>query len=235
MRIDSTSNRTGTYPLPNFKSPVSEKSDSTSEKAKDKVVISMQYRTSNEEQNAVGETGAVSNLTMESARKALKAEDTKELRSWMETWKKENQLEVNWDAAVDPDGSIYATAYIESLVSQYEKQRTTIEAYYAESHKENCSSPYGNDLRGGLMYLAAKYQEESSIYFRSDMSEEERAMSYYQERALLMGSSVSLNDPYALASTGGVPGRKEADRIAEQAAREKLNGLISEAKGNREK
>lgn len=76
------------------------------------------------------------------------------------------------------------------------------------------------------MYLSAKYQVEGSIYFRADMSREERAMAYYQERALLMGSNVSLNDPYALASVGGVPSREEADKIAEQAAREKLDALI---------
>ncbi len=226
MRIDNTSNITGTYLSPNLQKPAPEKDGNKAEKVRDKVVISAEYQASKEEQNAVDGTNTGSGLTIESAMKALNAEDTKELRSFMEAWKSENQLEINWDAAVDPDGSIYAAAYVESLVSQYEKQRTTIEAYYAEAHKENSSSPYGSDLRGSLMYLSAKYQVEGSIYFRADMSREERAMAYYQERALLMGSNVSLNDPYALASVGGVPSREEADKIAEQAAREKLDALI---------
>ena len=226
MSIDNTSNIKGTYLSPNLQKPAPEKDGNKAEKVRDKVVISAEYQASKEEQNAVDGTNTGSGLTIESAMKALNAEDTKELRSFMEAWKSENQLEINWDAAVDPDGSIYAAAYVESLVSQYEKQRTTIEAYYAEAHKENSSSPYGSDLRGSLMYLSAKYQVEGSIYFRADMSREERAMAYYQERALLMGSNVSLNDPYALASVGGVPSREEADKIAEQAAREKLDALI---------
>lgn len=86
--------------------------------------------------------------------------------------------------------------------------------YYAEAHKENLSFdiPYN--------HIVAKYKFPDSPYYRADMSEEEREMAFYQERALLFGGDFQLNDPYALAGTG-----KDGnfDQAIDKAVQEKLN------------
>ena len=69
-----------------------------------------------------------------------------------------------------------------------------------------------------------------SPYYRADMSEEERKMALHQERALLSGGRVTIGDPYALASSGGMINIKEADQIAYQAARDRIEELINEYK-----
>ena len=56
-------------------------------------------------------------------------------------------------------------------------------------------------------------------------------MYYRQERALLMGSRVTLLDPYALASAGGVLNAEECHNKAMQAVREKLDALWEERYG----
>lgn len=223
MRIEIASNRTGIYQPKKTESASAEKSKDTAGRSQDTITISSEYSAS---KRAVGTDDENSlNLKMESARELLKEGDAEKLHTWMEEWKKENQLEVNWNAAADPDRSIYTAAYVESLVSQYEEQRTAIEAYYADALKEDRNSPYGNDMRGSLLYLSAKYRLEDSPYFRSDLSGEERAMAYHQEYALLTGSSVNLADPYALASRGDVLSREKMDQIAKQAAEERVKGL----------
>lgn len=223
MKIQASRNRTEAYGSLRTEKASSKKAENTTGKNQDKVTISSEYRSLQKPEQTTDAHPLT--LKMESAKEILKEGDAEKLRTWMEEWKKENQLEVNGNAAADPDRSLYATAYIESLVTQYEEQRTAVEAYYADAHKENQNSPYGNDLRGSLLYLSAKYQVEGSIYFRSDMSEAERTMAYHQEYALLTGGSVNLADPFALALRGGVPGREEMDRIAEQAARERVEAL----------
>ena len=56
-------------------------------------------------------------------------------------------------------------------------------------------------------------------------------MYYRQERALLMGSRVTLLDPYALASVGGVQDAETMHNAAMQAVREKLDALWNEKYG----
>lgn len=137
-------------------------------------------------------------------------------------------LEINWNAAVDPDGSIYAKAYAESIVMQYQEAEKNIMEYYSGAHKENLSfdNPYN--------HIYAKYISNDlfpeSRYFRSDMSEQERKMAFYQERAMLWGSHVNLNDPYALASYGGVLTMDKVESTARKYAKEKLDILIRERK-----
>ena len=46
----------------------------------------------------------------------------------------------------------------------------------------------------------------------------------------MLGGSLTLGDPYALASFGGTINIKDADRIAHQAARDRIDELISEYK-----
>lgn len=69
-----------------------------------------------------------------------------------------------------------------------------------------------------------------SPYYRADMSEAERKMALHQERAMLSGTRADLGDPYALTSSGGPINIKEADRIAYQAAHDRIDELINEYK-----
>lgn len=140
------------------------------------------------------------------------------LMAQIQDWRQSHQLEVNWNATVDPDGSIYAKSYVESLVCQYEGLRGTIEAYYQEGHQENLrfSNPHN--------HLVEKYKFSGSPYFRGDMTEAQRNMAFRQEEALLWGGRVALNDPWALAASGGVPQARDV----EQTARDYAQSVIDE-------
>ena len=132
---------------------------------------------------------------------------------------------------VDPDGKIYSLTYVESLLRQYQCAENTIKEYYAKAHQDNLSQ---GSITDSMNYLSMKYTEfglrMGSPYYRADMSEAERKMALYQEKALLLGGRVTLGDPYALASSGGTINIKDADRIAHQAARDRIDELISEYK-----
>ena len=132
---------------------------------------------------------------------------------------------------VDPDGKIYSLTYVESLLRQYQCEENTIKAYYAEAHQDNLSK---GSITAGRDYISLKYTELGlllgSPYYRADMSEAERKMAFHQETALLLGGSIALGDPYALASAGGPINIKDADRIAHQAARDRIDELINEYK-----
>lgn len=142
-----------------------------------------------------------------------------------------DDLEVNWNAVVDPDGAIYACAYAESLIEQYESAKNTIEEYYASAHKDNLAQ--GSEA-AAMNYLALKYtkfgHDVGSPYYRSDMSEAERQMALRQERALLLGGRVTLGDPYALQSVGGMLNMEQTEKIAKQAAQDAIDNLIREYK-----
>ncbi len=144
-----------------------------------------------------------------------------DLMDQVQNWRDQHPLEVNWNATVDPDGGIYAKAYLDSLVSQYDGTRRAVEAYYAPGHQENLgfANPYN--------HLVEKYRYSGSPYFRGDMDAAQRAMAFEQERALLWGGRVKLNDPWALAASGGVLSGEEVEAAARQAAQEKLNTLIA--------
>ena len=55
-------------------------------------------------------------------------------------------------------------------------------------------------------------------------------MYYRQEMALLTGSLLTMRDPYALASTGGVLSAEEMHDLAMKAVLEKLDQMLKEAK-----
>lgn len=132
---------------------------------------------------------------------------------------------------VDPDGKIYSLTYVESLLRQYQSEENTIKAYYAEAHQDNLSK---GSISAGRDYISLKYTGLGlllgSPYYRADMSEAERKMALHQETAMLLGGSIALGDPYALASSGGPINIKDADRIAHQAARDRIDELINEYK-----
>lgn len=142
----------------------------------------------------------------------------------VQQWRQEHRLEANWNAAVDPDGSIYARSYMESLAGQSAKLRTAIEDYYQEEHQENLrfSNPYN--------HLIEKYKYSGSPYFRGDLPEAQRNMAFRQEEALLRGGRVALNDPWALASIGGVPKGADMEQAARDYAQSVLDGLIADYK-----
>lgn len=132
---------------------------------------------------------------------------------------------------VDPDGKIYSLTYVESLLRQYQCEENTIKAYYAEAHQDNLSK---GSIQAARDYISLKYTGfgllVGSPYYRADMLEAERKMAFDQETALLLGGSIALGDPYALASSGGAINIKDADQIAHQAARDRIDELINEYK-----
>lgn len=137
--------------------------------------------------------------------------------------------------------------YYHTYVQRMMDRRETIEAYYAGAHAETMSHANAMALKNhsdpfmeALDYIAQKYLWSPDLkllklnqpeYFRWDMGEEERRIAYDQERRLLFGVPVTLNDPYALASVGGVPYVKDEEEIAKQAARDKLEELRKQAQG----
>lgn len=138
------------------------------------------------------------------------------------------QLEINWNAQVDPDGSVWAKSYIDSLTSQVNTARSTIEDYYSDAYQDAQNSPLGSSLTDRLNYIAAKYQCSWSDYFDTSMPAAQRQWTYSQVRAMLTGARVKLNDPYALAGSG--LDVKNMDEAARKAASDKIQELIRQAK-----
>lgn len=124
---------------------------------------------------------------------------------------------------VDPEGKLYGAAFVEGIVKQYQEMETQIKDYYSKAHKENLS--YEDPYR----HIRQKYlADEKSSFFKADMPQAERDWALRQERAMLWGSHVALNDPYALAAHGGVKHIDEIDANARQYAQSKLDQLIAE-------
>ena len=136
------------------------------------------------------------------------------------------ELVVDPYGEVDPDRTIARRAYMDSLVEQVNRIKQTVRDYYSEAHAENARMP----LLDALRHIGNKYLDRysDSPEFRADMSYDERQMAYYQERSLLTGRHLKLNDPYALASIGGPVSFFKMQEIAEQAAKDKLNALLAE-------
>lgn len=137
------------------------------------------------------------------------------------------ELKMGKYVEVDPDGSIRFQAYIDSLEEQADRVEQVITDYYAAAHKVNSSMPFNE----ALDYINLKYLDvwSNNPHFRSDMSPEERYMAYRQERFLLTtGRIFTLADPYATASIGGCLNFFEAEKIAKQAAQDKLDALLAE-------
>ena len=145
----------------------------------------------------------------------------------------EQKLEVNWNAAVDPDGQIWCKAYFDSYVSQATQFRdaaeSAIKSHYAGAYQEALNSPLGRDLTGQLNFLAAKYQCSWSDYFDASIPAGERQWTYTQVRAMLTNTGLRLNDPYALKDIH-VPTAEETSKTARQAADDKISALVQQAK-----
>lgn len=130
-------------------------------------------------------------------------------------------LVINQSRDVDPDGSIALQTYMRAYAQPAVNARKTIEGYYAEAHAENSSYPFLE----GLEHIAQKYQRPDSGIFRSDLPKAQRDMYYRQERALLTGARVTLFDPYALTSIGGIQTAQDSHAYAMQAVQEKMAEL----------
>ena len=145
----------------------------------------------------------------------------------------EQKLEVNWNATVDPDGQIWCKAYFDSYVSQVTQFRDTAESaikdYYAGTYQEALNSPLGSSLPQQLNFLAAKYQCSWSKYFDASMPAGERQWTYTQVRAMLTGTGLKLNDPFALKDIH-IPTAEETTKIAKQAADNRISELVRQTK-----
>ena len=139
------------------------------------------------------------------------------------TRQKDLSLVINENREVDPDGSIALQTYLRAYAQPAIDARKTIAEFYADAHKENSSYPFVQ----GLEHIAQKYRRFDSAIFRADLSQEQRDMFYRQERALLTGARLTLFDPYALASVGGVQNAQTSHQIALQAVQAKMNELLS--------
>ena len=130
-------------------------------------------------------------------------------------------LVINKNREVDPDGSIALQTYVRAYAQPAMEARKVITAYYADAHAENSSYPFTQ----GLEHIAQKYKRPDSAIFRSDLPKAQRDMYYRQERALLTGARVTLFDPYALASIGGIQTAQASHEYAMQAVQEKMAEL----------
>ena len=182
----------------------------------DRVEISSEARASREAQPPEDRFSQLETLLEGPNKDALMAQ--------VREWRQSHQLEVNWNATVDPDGSIYARSYMEGLVNQLETLRTTVEDYYQEGHQENLRVPNPHH------HLVEKYRYSGSPYFRGDLPQAQRDMAFRQEEALLRGGRVALNDPWALAPVGGVPKGEDLEKAAKEYAQSVLDGLIADYK-----
>lgn len=79
-------------------------------------------------------------------------------------------------------------------------KRAIVEAYYAKQNAENRRFP------NPMVHIADKYINYDSPYFRSDMTEMERKISYEQEQTYLYGGRLGLyHYDIALMNDGGAP------------------------------
>lgn len=145
----------------------------------------------------------------------------------VQAWRDENQvpLKVNQHASVDPDGSLWAKAYFDAYAEEAIAEREVVQSYYADAFQE-AQRP---TLPESLNFITSKYQCSWSENFAKDMPGEERQWAYRQLKTMLTGGSPALNDPYALASRGGVKTAEEHTRAAREAADRFLNGLVRQA------
>ena len=143
----------------------------------------------------------------------------------------EQKLEVNWNATVDPDGQIWCKAYFDSYVSQAMEFKRTAESaikdYYGDAYQEALNS--SPSLPQQLNFIAAKYQCSWSGYFDASMPAAERQWTYTQLHAMLTGTGLRLNDPYALKDIH-IPNVEETTQIARKAADDKISELVRQAK-----
>lgn len=143
------------------------------------------------------------------------------------------ELEVNWNATVDPDGQIWCKAYFESYVSQAMAFRDTAESaikdYYAGPYQEALNSPLGASLPQQLNFISAKYLCSWTDCFDAGMPAPERQWTYTQLYAMLTGTGLRLNDPYALKGIH-IPNVEGTTEIARKAADDRISELVRQAR-----
>lgn len=151
----------------------------------------------------------------------------KDFINMLKQWQSENQPKLEGDPywKVDPDGSIARKIYFESYLGQLKDMEIQIQSYYADAYKEAVSAPINS-----LAFISGKYLCDWSDYYDSNLPKQERQWIYHQLWAMLTDSNIALNDPYALASSGGTKTVEEMDRIAKQAVKDKLDLFIKESK-----
>ena len=169
--------------------------------------------------------------TIEKAEVDLSAMTKDEFISMVREQLGEQKLEVNWNAAVDPDGQIWCKAYFDSYVSQAMEFKHTAESairdYYAGAYQEALNSH--PSLPQQLNFIAAKYLCSWSDRFDASIPADERQWTYTQVKAMLTGTGLRLNDPYALKDIH-IPTSEETTKTARQAADDKISELILQAK-----
>ena len=107
-------------------------------------------------------------------------------------------------------------------INQHEMDtQKTIEDYYAAAHRENSSYPFDE----AIQHIKDKYKNMESSIFRFDLPPAQRDMYYRQEMALLTGSPLTMRDPYALASAGGVLTPEDLRDLAMKAVLDRLDAL----------
>ncbi len=161
----------------------------------------------------------------------LNAMTKEDFMNMFKQWQSENQpkLEVDPYRKVDPDGSIARKTYFESYLGQLKDMEDTIKSYYADAYEEAVSAPIDS-----LSFISGKYLCDWSDYYDPNIPKQERQWTHHQLWAMLTDSNVALNDPYALASSGGTKTVDEMDKIAKQAVKDKLDALIKEHKASME-
>lgn len=185
---------------------------------------------------ASGETAAPQGVAKsggapENGRLAMQAAvmpDRVDFDAQVESSRAENKPETNWNAVVDPDGSIYSAAYIGAVVSQYQKAEAFARDYYGSARQGNLSVDNPDNQE---KYNDPIHDLLGSSFPSPDMPEAERNMAFEQEEAMLWGGNAGVNDPYALSSAGGaLHNIDEVDRVARSVAQDKLDALIRDWK-----
>lgn len=182
--------------------------------------------TSNRDQVTISQEGRDSlELLGDKVESQLNTMTKEDFMDMFKQWQSENQpkLEVDPYWKVDPDGSIARKTYFESYLGQLKDMEDTIKSYYSDAYEEAVSAPINS-----LAYISGKYLCDWSDYYAPNIPEQERQWTHHQLWAMLTDSNVALNDPYALASSGGTKTVDEMDKIAKQAVKDKLDSLIKE-------
>ena len=168
------------------------------------------------------------------AEKAALLDMTKEdIMSMAQEQLEEQRLEINWNASVDPDGQIWCKAYFDSYTTQAVQFRDTaenaIQDYYAAPYQEALNNPLGSSLPQQLNFIAAKYQCSWSDFFDASIPADQRQWTYTQVRAMLTGTGLRLNDPFALKDIS-IPTVEETSKIAKPEADNTIRQLVRQAK-----
>ena len=182
--------------------------------------------TSNRDQVTISQEGRDRlEVLVDKVENQLSAMTKEDFMGMLKQWKSENQpkLEVDPYQKVDPDGSIARKVYFESYLGQLKDMENTIKSYYADAYEEAVSAPIDS-----LAFISGKYLCDWSDYYEPNIPKQERQWTHHQLWAMLTDTNVALNDPYALASSGGTKTVDEMDRIAKQAVKDNLDKLFKE-------